>query len=153
MAAFSDDSDDVNMTGASVSLVQGSRYVWASDLPISSSTQVLADPTGSYRTAAIYYDPNAIAVQISFTSAFSGNLERYAMDYDNEGRTEEITVDGQSVNLSNFSRGDWGTFPITQAANSTVTITVTNTGPGQGRALRHPPQLVGSSIGRSTWSL
>jgi hypothetical protein len=49
---------------------------------------------------------------------------------DNLGRSETISVGTQTASLSDFGNGAWVTFPISAAANGTVTITVTNTGPG-----------------------
>ena len=68
-------------------------------------------------------------MQLSFSSAYSGNLELYALDWENAGRAETISVAGQTASLSNFNQGAWVTVPINQAAGSTLTITVTNTGP------------------------
>jgi hypothetical protein len=48
---------------------------------------------------------------------------------DSRGRSETITVGTQTASLSDFSNGAWVTFPISAAANGTVTIAVTNTGP------------------------
>ena len=67
-------------------------------------------------------------MQLSFSTAYSGNLELYALDWDSGGRRETITVGGQTANLDDdFTQGAWVTFPITAAANSTITITVTPT--------------------------
>jgi hypothetical protein len=111
--------------GVSVSLAQGARYVWAAN---TTDPRALENAAGTSRTAATYYDPNQIVVQLSFSSAYSGNLELYALDWDSDGRRETITVGGQTANLSSdFSQGAWVTVPISQAANSTLTITVANT--------------------------
>ena len=126
LAAWNAGNDVVSMPGVSVSLVQGSRYVWASN---TTDVRALEYPDGSSRTAATYYDPNQIQVQLSFSSAYSGNLELYAVDWDScEGRRETITVGSQTAYLSSdFSQGAWLVFPISQAASSTLAITVTHT--------------------------
>jgi hypothetical protein len=126
LAAWNGGSDVVSMPGVSASLVQGSRYVWAGS---TTDSRALENTAGTARTAATYYDPSQIQVQLSFSAAYSGNLDLYAVDWDNSGRTETITAGGETVNLSNFSQGAWVTIPITQPASSTLTITVTNTGP------------------------
>ena len=108
-----------------MSLVQGSRYVWAGS---TTDSRALENTDATARTAA-YYDPSQVQVQLTFSSAYSGNLDLYAVDWDYAGRTETITAGGQTANLSNFGQGTWVTIPITQPANSTLTITVTNTGP------------------------
>jgi hypothetical protein len=127
LAAFSNGSDFNSLpTGDTLTLVQGSRHVWAA----TAANPALASPAGGgLYTAATWYDPNQIQVQLKFTGAYSGNLELYAIDWDNLGRAETITVGSQTSTLANFSQGDWVTFPITVAAAGTVTITVTNIGP------------------------
>ncbi len=126
LAAWNDGSDLISMPGASVALEQGSRYVWASG---TSDVRALENAAGTSRTAAAYYSASSVAVLLSFSSAYSGTLELYAVDWDSGGRSETITVGSATASLSNFSQGAWLTFPITQAASSTLTITVTNTGP------------------------
>jgi hypothetical protein len=92
--------------------------------------RALQNAAQSSRAAATYYDATQVKVQLSFNSAYSGNLELYAVDWDSAGRRETIAVGNQTISLSSdFSQGAWVTFPITVAANSTVTITVNNTGP------------------------
>jgi len=125
LAAFNGGSDLASMPNASVSLVQGSSYLWAADQPITSDTQALADPTGASRTAATWYDPNQIKLTLTFPNAFTGNLELYAVDWDSTARRETITVGDQSADLySDFSQGAWAVFPISVAAGGTVTVTV-----------------------------
>jgi hypothetical protein len=125
LAAWNGGGDVVSMPGATVSLVAGSRYEWASN-----TTDVRALQAGdkSSRNAATYYDPNEIKIQLNFGAAYNGNLELYAVDWDSGGRRETITVGGTSANLaSDFTQGAWVTFPINVAANGSVTITVDRT--------------------------
>ena len=126
LAAAGTGGDVVAMPGVSVGLQQGSRYVWASS---TSDVRGLENAAGSSRTAATYYSASSIVVQLGFGSAYSGNLELYAVDFDSGGRSETVTVGNVSASLSNFGQGAWVTFPITEAAGATLTITVTNTGP------------------------
>jgi hypothetical protein len=126
LAAWNGGTDVVSMPGASVSLVQGSRWVWDSS---SSDARDLESLDKSSRVAATYYDPSEIQVQLNFSSAYSGNLELYAVDQDSLGRRETITVGSQTATLnSDFSQGAWAIFPINVAAGSTLTIKVDNTG-------------------------
>ena len=67
--------------------------------------RALENAAGTSRTAATYYDASQVQVQLTFSSAYSGNLELYAVDWDSLGRTETITAGGQTANLSNFSQG------------------------------------------------
>jgi hypothetical protein len=116
-----------NMPGVTASLVQGNRYEWTKGN--SSDVRALQGPEGSMRNASTYFDPNQVRVQLSFNTAYSGNLHLYAVDWDSTSRRETITVnDGsgpRTVSLnSEFSHGAWVSFPISVAANGTVTITV-----------------------------
>jgi hypothetical protein len=126
LAAWDGGSDVVSLTGVSVSVIKGSSYVWATG---TSDVRALQNAAGTSRNAATYYDPDQIDLQLNFSSAYSGNIELYAVDWDSLGRTETITVGSQSQGISDFSNGAWLTFPINQAAGSTLTISVLNTGP------------------------
>ena len=127
LAAWNGGSDVVAMPGVSLSVSNASRYLWASN---TTNVRVLQSADRSTRNAATYYSSSGFKVALTFSSAYSGNLALYAVDLDNLGRSETITVGTQTANLSDFSNGAWVTFPISAAANGTVTITVTNTGPG-----------------------
>jgi hypothetical protein len=120
-------SSDISQlpAGASLSLTQGSRYVWA---PSTGDARALQSPDGLKREAATYYDPNQIRLSLKFTSAYSGNLRLYALDWDTTGRRETISVGGQTATLSgSFSAGAWVTVPISVAAGETVPIVVDRT--------------------------
>jgi hypothetical protein len=123
LAAWNEGTDAAS--DVSATLTHGSRYVWESN---TSDTRALANTEGTARTAATYYDPSKLEVELKFSSAYSGNLELYAVDWDSQGRSETIEVAGQTVSLANFAGGDWITVPVTQAANSTLVITVTKVG-------------------------
>ncbi len=127
LLGWSGGADVASMPGVSANVTGGGRYVWAAN---TSDQRALENAGGTARTASCYYSGgNQMQVQLTFSSAYNGNLELYAVDWDNAGRTETISVGGQNANLSNFSQGAWVTVPINQAANSTLTITITNTGP------------------------
>jgi hypothetical protein len=125
LAAWNGGSDVLSMPGVSVAVKQGSRYVWAANTP---DVRAVENAAASSRTASCYYDPNQIQLTLGFSSAYSGNLELYAVDWDQGGRRETITVGNQTANLSSdYSQGAWTTFAINQAAGSTLNITITNT--------------------------
>jgi hypothetical protein len=122
LAAWNGTSDLASLTGASVSLVRGSRYQWA---PSTTEVRALESPSTSTRTAAAYYDPKQIDLQLSFQAAYSGNIELYAVDWDATVRRETITVNDRTAVLSSsFNAGAWTSFPVTVAAGGTVAITV-----------------------------
>jgi hypothetical protein len=125
LAGWHGSEGDVSyLPNASVSLLQGTRYQWATG---SSDARALTDPSGLMHNASAFYDPNEIKLQMSFTSAYSGNLHLYAVDWDKQTRREIITVNGQSAVLGEFTEGAWVSFPINVAAGGTVTITVDRT--------------------------
>jgi hypothetical protein len=75
---------------------------------------------------------NQIRRRLTFTTAYSGSIHLYAVDWDVIGRRETITVDDgsgvRSANIStDFSQGAWVSAPINVAAGGTVTVTVTRT--------------------------
>jgi hypothetical protein len=125
LAAWNGTSDLVSMADTSVSLVQGSRYVWAAQ---TEDPRALRAPKGSEREAATWYDPERIELQMQLGSAYKGDIHLYAVDWDSTARRELITVDGQTAALSSsFQGGTWITFPIEIAAGGTVTIAVDRT--------------------------
>jgi hypothetical protein len=94
--------------------------------------QALQSPDATTRRAACVYDGNQIRIHLTFTTAYSGTLHLYAVDWDVLGRRETVTVDdgsgARSANLStDFSQGAWINAPINVAAGGTVTVTVTKT--------------------------
>ena len=119
-------SDLVETPGASLTLQQGSRYVWEFT---STDERALEDPEGSTREAAAYYDANKIILQLSFTKAYTGELHLYAVDWTGTTRRETISV-GEHVSELNesFHEGAWVSVPIEVSAGGSVTIDVTRTG-------------------------
>ncbi len=131
LAAWSGSGDLTALPSATLSLIAGQRFAWntaTTDVrALQAPVQSVTNPIELAREAATWYDPHEVQLQLSFTKAFSGNLELYALDWDNAERRETITVGGQSVTLSsNFSAGRWVVFPVTVAAGSTVAINVVN---------------------------
>jgi hypothetical protein len=125
LAAWDGTSDLTSLTNASLTVAQGSRFQWA---PATTDERALESPTKTTRVAATYYDPNEIALQLSFTGAYSGNIELYAVDWDSTTRREIISVNGESAVLSGeFNKGAWVSFPISVAAGETVSIVVDRT--------------------------
>jgi hypothetical protein len=125
LAGWDGSTDVSDMGSAKLSVTHGSRYVWA---PSSAEARALQGPDGLTREAATYFDSNELRLALKFTTAYSGNLRLYALDWDSTTRRETITVNGQTATLSsNFNQGAWVTFPISVAAGETVTITVDRT--------------------------
>ncbi|HSS61358.1 MAG TPA: fibronectin type III domain-containing protein [Candidatus Limnocylindrales bacterium] len=122
-------SDLVSLAQSNLVIDQGSRYFWASG---STAVQALQSPDGTTRQAATIFDNSQVRMHLSFTTAYSGIIHIYAVDWDVLGRREIITVsDGSAPKSANittdFSLGAWVNVPISVGANGTVTITVTQT--------------------------
>ncbi|HEV2413222.1 MAG TPA: fibronectin type III domain-containing protein [Candidatus Dormibacteraeota bacterium] len=120
-------SDLISIAGATCTIDQGSRYVWAGS---TTDVRALQSPDATSRQAATAYDANQVRIHLTFSSAFSGTLHVYAVDWDGLSRRETITInDGsgpQTAYLnSDFSQGAWINVPINVAAGGTVTVTVT----------------------------
>jgi hypothetical protein len=126
LAAWGSSSDVSELpAGVSASLTQGSRYEWAAQ---TGEAQALESPDGLTHEAATYYDPNQLRVSLKFTSAYSGNLHLYAVDWETTARRETISVAGQTADLSSsFHAGAWVTFPVSVGAGETLTIVVDRT--------------------------
>jgi hypothetical protein len=103
LAAWNGGSDVSSLPGVAVTLGQGRRYLWAAG---TSDVRALENTAGNSRKAATFYDSNQIQLTLSFSSAYTGNLELYAVDWDSLGRRETISVGNQTANLhSDFSQG------------------------------------------------
>jgi hypothetical protein len=127
LAAWNGSTDLTSLSNATVNLVRGARYAWWTT-GTTTEPQALESHDKSVRTAATYYDPSQVEVQLNFTAAYSGVLSLYAVDWESGGRRELVTVNGQTAVLSSdFSHGAWMSFPINVAAGETVTIIVDRT--------------------------
>ncbi len=123
-------SDLVSLPQSSLVFDQGSRYLWSSG---TTAVQALQSPDTSTRHAATFYDADQVRLHLTFSSAYSGAIHIYVVDWDAIGRRETLTVnDGsgpQTANITtDFSQGAWINVPINVAAGGTVTVTVTRTG-------------------------
>jgi hypothetical protein len=125
LAGFNEGSSDLtslSTANASLNVVQGSRYMFEAG---SADARALQNPEATSRSAATYYDPNQIELQLTFSSGYTGNIELYAVDWDSTARRELISVNGQTAVLSSsFNPGAWVSFPVKAQAGETVTITV-----------------------------
>jgi hypothetical protein len=125
LAGWNGSTDLASLSNATLTVERGSRYRWA---PVTTDVRALQSPDKSTRVAATYYDPTQVRVKLSFTAAYAGNLELYAVDWDSTVRRETITVNGKTTSLSSsFHEGAWVSLPISVAAGGTVTITVERT--------------------------
>src|SRR5205823_3588438 len=66
LGAWKGSSDVSSLPNASVSLVQGTRFVWNGN---TGDVRGLQSPDQSTREAATYYDPNQLQLHVQFSSA------------------------------------------------------------------------------------
>src|SRR6266567_5492161 len=122
-------SDLVSLPGITLTLDNGQRFEWSGS---TTAVQALQSPDATTRRAASWYDASQVRLHLTFSSAFSGTIHLYALDWDTTGRRETITVnDGSAPQAANittdFSGGAWVNAPVNVGAGGTVTITVTQT--------------------------
>jgi hypothetical protein len=102
--------------------VHGARNRWAST---TADIRALQNPNKSARVAATYFETKQMQVKLSFTAAFTGSIELYAVDWDKKGRRETITVNNQTAVLAtDFSAGTWASFPVSIPSGGAAVITV-----------------------------
>ena len=136
-----DGESDLSDLPASVSLVKGTRCMWAAN---TSDVRALTSPDGLTRTAAGYCNPELrdglkalgeTQVKLTFSKAYTGNLRVYSVLWEEgeagEGKPHEsITVGGKSVSLEDngmqgnptFSQGGWALFPVSEPAGGSLVV-------------------------------
>ena len=101
LLAWNNPSDLAVLPQASLVLDQGTRLTWAAS---STEQRVLQSPTGTERRQTIWYDNNQLRFHLTFTSAYTGNLHLYAVDWSTVDRRQRVTVTdaqgSQQVTLS-----------------------------------------------------
>ena len=121
--------DLVSLPQSTLAVDQGSRFQWSG---ATTDVRALQSPDASNRRAACLCDGNQVRLRMVFSSAYSGTLHVYAVDFDSLGRRENITIDDGSgprtaTISTDFSQGAWVNAPINVAAGGTLLITVTRT--------------------------
>ena len=142
--AISNDSNNYPAY-AQVALNGESSYTWAS-----STTDVRALQSGvtNGRIASTWYSSSSFSIDINLTDGNMHQVGLYALDWDNLGRAETISVTDatsgvvlDSRSISNFTNGEW----LLWSLAGHVTMTVTKTGNAQRRGER-PVLRPGSRI-------
>ncbi|HEV3377002.1 MAG TPA: hypothetical protein VG126_06955 [Thermoleophilaceae bacterium] len=93
------------------------------------SVRALQRPGATGRRAAAWSHASEVRLRIDFAAAWSGDLHLYALDWDNRGRRQTVTVDDDSgpriaVLDSSFTNGLWTHAPVSVAAGGSLRITV-----------------------------
>ena len=124
LLAWNKSTDVVALPTATLTLDQGSRYSWSAG---TGEIRALENATQTQRRATQWFHGSSLRMHLSFTSAYSGVLRLYAVDWDGSTRRQVVYVDDgsgpRSVNLNtSFHDGAWMSFPINVAAGGTVTM-------------------------------
>lgn len=102
-------------------------YTWSS---ATSDPRALQTPGASSGTAAAWYSSPTFTFAVNFTDGASHELALYALDWDNQGRTESIQIVDAASNsqldvrtLSNFTGGTYLVWNISGSVKINVTVT------------------------------
>ena len=111
--------------GATLVVEQAGRTRWSSS---TTNVRALQGPGGVGRRAAAWSHASELRLRIDFAAAWSGDLHLYALDWDDRGRRQTVTVDDGSgprvaVHDSAFTGGLWTHAPVTVPAGGSVRIT------------------------------
>jgi hypothetical protein len=74
---------------ATVSASGQSNYTWAAT---TNDSRALEDASGSGRIAACWYSGTSLSINLTFTDGQTHDLALYALDWDNQGRSEQIQI-------------------------------------------------------------
>jgi hypothetical protein len=126
LLAWNKTSDVVVMPKATLILDQGRRFRWAAS---ATSVRALENATQTERRAAQWLDNTSLRLHLTFSTAYSGTLRLYCIDWDGSTRRQVVYVDDgsglRSVNMNAaFHDGAWLSFPVNMASGGTLTIFV-----------------------------
>ena len=103
-------------------------FTWSTD---TSDPRALQTPGSTARVAAGWFSNTSFTVDVNLTDGQTHDISLYALDYDNEGRSEQIQITSASTgavlsteSIANFSGGVY----LEWAVSGDVVITFTNTG-------------------------
>jgi len=103
-------------------------YTWVSS---TSDPRALQTGSGSGRIAATWYSGSTFSFNLTFTDELWHQVALYAVDWDNQGRAETITLTDATTgvvldtrSVSGFTNGEWLLWNLT----GHVTLTVKQTG-------------------------
>ena len=104
------------------------NFTWSTD---TSAPGALQTPGSTARVAAGWFSNTSFRVDVDLTDGQTHDISLYALDYDNEGRSEQIQITSASTgavlsteSIANFSGGIY----LEWAVSGDVVITFTNTG-------------------------
>ncbi|HYU50466.1 MAG TPA: S8 family serine peptidase [Candidatus Limnocylindria bacterium] len=125
LGAWNSSTDLVALPNATLTVEQGSRYVWANP---TTDVRALESPNETERRAATWFDNSQLRLRLNFSAAYAGTLHLYVVDWDSTTRRQNVTVtDGTTTRTiamtSSYNAGAWLHFPINVGAGGIVRIT------------------------------
>ena len=123
-------SDLVSMPKATMNVDQGTRFEWSGS---TADMRALQSPDGATRRAETITFDSQVRIRLVFSTAYTGTLHVYVVDWDSLDRRESVTVDDGSGPrtasiTTDFSQGAWVTVPIKVSSGGTVGLVVDRTG-------------------------
>ena len=76
-------------SSATVSFSGASNWIWASS---TTDVRALQNPGGSGRSATAWYSSTGFTINLDLTDGQVHDLELYAVDWDNKGRSEQVQI-------------------------------------------------------------
>ena len=128
LGAWNGTSDLAVLPGASLTLLQGDRFLYGPN----GEARSVENATETERRQAVVWDDVQVRLRLDFPSGFSGPLDVYAVDYDTTGRRQTVTVDDGSGPVSraittSFSQGAWIHYTVNVAPGGSVSIVAART--------------------------
>ncbi len=100
-------------------------YTWSSN---TTDVRGLQNPSGSGRIAAAWYSATSFTVDLNITDGNFHNIALYAVDWDNHGRSEKITITNANTGatldtetLSSFVHGAYEVWRVSGHVKITIT--------------------------------
>jgi hypothetical protein len=125
--------------GVTYSLEQGSRVGSGWPQP-TADVRALEDATETQRRAGAWSHANQVRIRLTFSSAYTGTLHLYAVDWASTTRREDITIEVGAVPrtarlITSFNGGAWIHYPVTVQAGGSIVIRATSTAKGKNTAV------------------
>jgi fibronectin type 3 domain-containing protein len=117
--------DLVVLPHATLTVEQGTRFVWANP---TTDVRGLQSPDQSQRRAATWFHDTQLRMRLDFNAAYSGTMHLYVVDWDSTTRRQNVTVtDGTTTKTiamtSSYNQGAWLHFPVNVPSGGSVHIT------------------------------
>ncbi len=130
LLGWNNGTDLVALPQASLSLDQGSRWVFSAG---TADVRALENAAQTERRATTWFDATSVRLHLTFSTAYSGTLHLYAIDWSTVDRRQTVVVDDGSgprtiAITSAFNNGAWMHIPINVPAGGVVSVRADRTG-------------------------